>query len=97
MEMVELLLKGADINKSFNNQPLGWILQFCEPNLGKMLELLFKYKYHALHLNRNKDFEYLLIELSMVQEETALYVLNRMKRHNFKMSDEQDKILRRTN
>ena len=89
MEMVELLLKGADIDKSFNNCPLGWVLQFCEPNLDKMLELLFKYKYYALHLTRKRDFEYLLIELSMVKEETALYVLNVMKRHHFKMSAEQ--------
>ena len=38
MEMVEILLKGADIQKSFNNQPLGWLFQFCEPNWDKMLE-----------------------------------------------------------
>ena len=42
MEMVEILLKGADIQKSFNRQPLGWVYQFCEPNWDKMLELLFK-------------------------------------------------------
>ena len=28
MEMVEILLKGADIQKAFNNQPLAWVLQF---------------------------------------------------------------------
>ena len=25
MEMVEILLKGADIQKSLNNHPLGWV------------------------------------------------------------------------
>lgn len=49
--MVEFLLKGADINKSFNDRPLSWILQFCEDNLDTIVQLLFKYKYYSLHLN----------------------------------------------
>ena len=93
MEMVEILLKGADIQKSFNNQPLGWIFQFCEPNWDKMLELLFKYKYHALHLNKTRDFEYLLRLLDRVKSETALSVLNAMKRHNFHLTPKQSEIL----
>ena len=40
MEMVEILLKGADIDKSFNNQPIAWLFQFCEPNWDEMLTLL---------------------------------------------------------
>ena len=31
MEMVEIFLKGADTDKSFNHQPLGWVFQFCLP------------------------------------------------------------------
>ena len=81
MEMVEILLKGADIQKSFNNQPLDWAFQFCEPNWDKMLELLFKYKYYGLHLNRRMDFEYLLRLLSNVKIETVLYVLKTMRKH----------------
>ena len=83
MEMVEILLKGADIQKSFNNHPLGWVFQFCEPNWDKMLELLFKYKYYGLHLNKTRDFEYLLQLLDRVKKETALYVLNAMKMRTF--------------
>ena len=83
MEMVEILLKGADIQKSFNNHPLGWVFQFCEPNWDKMLELLFKYKYYGLHLNKTRDFEYLLRLLDKVKTETALYVLNAMKMRTF--------------
>ena len=67
MEMVEILLKGADIQKSFNNHPLGWVFQFCEPNWDKMLELLFKYKYYALQLHKTRDFEYLLRLLDRVK------------------------------
>ena len=95
MEMVEILLKGADIQKSFNNQPLGWVFQFCEPNWDKMLELMFKYKYHALHLNKTRDFEYLLRLLNRVKSETALYVLNAMKRHNFHLNEKQTLLLQR--
>ena len=95
MEMVEILLKGADIQKSFNNQPLGWVFQFCEPNWDKMLELLFKYKYYALHLNKTRDFEYLLRLLDRVKRETALYVLNSMKRHNFHLTKKQTLLLQR--
>ena len=95
MEMVELLLKGADIQKSFNNHPLGWIFQFCEPNWDKMLELLFKYKYYALHLNKTRDFEYLLRLLDRVKKETVLYVLNSMKRHNFHLTEKQTLLLQR--
>ena len=93
MEMVELLLKGADIQKSFNNQPLGWVFQFCEPNWDKMLVLLFKYKYYALHLNKTRDFEYLLRLLDRVKRETALYVLDTMKRHNFHLTPKQSEML----
>ena len=95
MEMVELLLKGADIQKSFNNQPLGWVFQFCEPNWDKMLELLFKYKYYGLHLNKTRDFEYLLRLLNGVKMETALHVLNTMKRHSFHLSEKQTLLLQR--
>ena len=93
MEMVEILLKGADVQKSFNNHPLGWLFQFCEPNWDKMLELLFKYKYHALHLNKTRDFEYLLRLLDRVKRETTLYVLNIMKRHNFHLTPKQSGML----
>ena len=95
MEMVEILLKGADIQKSFNNHPLGWVFQFCEPNWDKMLELLFKYKYYGLHLNRRMDFEYLLRLLSMVKTETVLYVLKTMHKHNFELTYEQSILIRK--
>lgn len=95
MEMVEILLKGADIQKSFNNQPLGWVFQFCEPNWDKMLELLFKYKYYALHLNKTRDFDYLLRLLDRVKKETVLYVLKIMRNHNFELKPEQDTLLQR--
>ena len=93
--MVELLLKGADIQKSFNNQPLGWVFQFCEPNWDKMLQLLFKYKYYGLHLNKTRDLEYLLQLLDKVKKETALYVLDTMKRHNFHLTEKQTLLLQR--
>ena len=32
MEMVEILLKGADTDKSFNHRPLGRVFQFCLPS-----------------------------------------------------------------
>ena len=95
MEMVEILLKGADIQKSFNNQPLGWVFQFCEPNWDRMLELLFKYKYYALQLHKTRDFEYLLRLLDKIKTETALYVLNTMKRHNFHLTTKQTEIFRK--
>ena len=95
MEMVEILLKGADIQKSFNHKPLAWVFQFCEPNWDKMLELLFKYKYYGLHLNRTSQFEYLLRLLDRVKTETVLYVLKAMKRHNFSLSQEQNLMLQR--
>ena len=95
MEMVEILLKGADIQKSFNNQPLGWVFQFCEPNWDKMLELLFKYKYYGLHLNKTRDFEYLLRLLDKVKKETALYVLDIMKRHSFHLTEKQTLLLQK--
>ena len=95
MEMVEILLKGADIQKSFNNQPLGWVFQFCEPNWDKMLQLLFKYKYYALHLNKTRDFEYLLQLLDRVKKETVLYVLKIMWNHNFELKPEQGTLLQR--
>ena len=95
MEMVEILLKGADIQKSFNNQPLGWVFQFCKPNWDKMLELLFKYKYYALQLHKTRDFEYLLRLLDKVKTETALYVLETMKRHNFHLTKKQTLLLQR--
>ena len=95
MEMVEVLLKGADIQKSFNNQPLGWVFQFCEPNWDKMLEPLFKYQYYVLQLYKTRDFEYLLRLLDRVKSETALYVLNTMKRHNFHLTAKQTEIFRK--
>lgn len=95
MEMVEILLKGADVQKSFNNQPLGWVFQFCEPNWDKMLELLFKYKYYALHLNKTRDFDYLLRLLDRVKKETVLYVLKIMRNHNFELKPEQGTLLQR--
>ena len=95
MEMVEILLKGADIQKSFNHKPLAWVYQFCEPNWDKMLELLFKYKYYGLHLNRTSQFEYLLQLLNRVKTETALYVLNSMKRHRFLLSENQIPLLQK--
>ena len=95
MEMVEVLLKGADIKKSFNNQPLAWVFQFCEPNWDKMLELLFKYKYYGLHLNRTSQFEYLVRLLERVKPETVHYVLNSMKRHGFYLSEKQALLLQR--
>ena len=57
------------------------------------MELLFKYKYYALHLNKTRDFEYLLRLLDRVKTETALYVLNTMKRHNFHLTPKQSEIL----
>jgi len=95
MEMVEILLKGADIQKSFNNQPLAWVFQFCEPNWDKMLELLFKYKYYGLHLNRTRQFECLVRMLVRVKPETVQYVLNNMKRHGFRLTENQTRVLRR--
>ena len=95
MEMVEILLKGADIQKSFNNQPLGWVFQFCEPNWDKILELLFRYKYYALRLNKTRDFEYLLRLLDRVKKETVLYVLKIMRNHNFELKPEQGTFLQR--
>lgn len=95
MEMVEILLKGADIQKSFNNQPLGWVFQFCEPNWDKMLKLLFKYKYYALHLNKTRDFEYLLRLLDRVKKETVLYVLKIMRNNNFELKPKQGTLLQR--
>ena len=95
MEMVEILLKGADIQKSFNKHPLGWVFQFCEPNWDKMLELLFKYKYYGLHLNKTRDFEYLLRLLDRVKKETVLYVLKIMRNHNFELKPEQGTLLQR--
>ena len=95
MEMVEILLKGADIQKSFNNQPLAWVYQFCEPNWDKMLELLFKYKYYGLHLNRPSQFEYLMKMLVRVKPETVRYILDSMKRHGFHLSEKQVPLLQR--
>ena len=95
MEMVEILLKGADIQKSFNHQPLGWVLQFCEPNWDRMLELLFKYKYYGLHLDRKTDFGNLLRMLARVKSETILFVLKTMRKHNFALSSSQDIMIRR--
>ena len=95
MEMVEILLKGADTEKSFNHRPLSWVFQFCEPNWDKMLELLFKYKYYGLHLNRSSQFEYLLRLLDRVKTETSLYVLKAMKRHRFQLNEEQNQLLQK--
>ena len=95
MEMVEVLLKGADIQKSFNNQPMAWVLQFCEPDQDKLLELLFKYKYYALHLGSKREFESLLRILMKVKTETALYVLKVMKKHNFCPTFAQNVLIRK--
>ena len=95
MEMVEVLLKGADIQKSFNNQPLAWVYQFCVPNWDKMLGLLFKYKYYGLHLNRLSQFEYLVRLLDRVKPETVHYVLDTMKRHGFRLNEKQTLLLQR--
>ena len=95
MEMVEILLKGADIQKLFNHQPLAWVFQFCEPNWDKMLELLFKYKYYGLHLNRTSQCEYLVRLLERVKPETVHYVLNSMKRHGFRLHEKQTLLLQR--
>lgn len=95
MEMVEVLLKGADIQKSFNNQPMAWVLQFCEPDHDKMLELLFKYKYHALHLNSRSEFECLLRILMKVKTETILYILKVMKKHNFCLTLKNNTLIRK--
>ncbi len=97
MEMVEILLKGADINKSFNNQPLSWILQFCELNLDIMVQLLFKYKYYSLHLNNKREFKYLFRLLNKVNTETVMYVFKTMEKHNFQANLEQYYILRDIN
>ena len=95
MEMVEVLLKGADIQKSFNHQPLAWVYQFCEPNWDKMLELLFKYKYYGLHLNRISQFEYLVRLLKRVKPETVHYVLNVLKKHGFQLTSKQEELLKK--
>lgn len=95
MEMVEILLKGADIQKSFNNQPMAWVLQFCEPNWDEMLTLLFKYKYHALHLNSRNEFESLLRILMKVKTETALYILKVMKKHSFCLTAKNNTLIRK--
>ena len=95
MEMVEVLLKGADIQKSFNNQPMAWVLQFCEPDQDKLLELLFKYKYYALHLWSKREFESLLRILMKVKTETILYVLKVMKKHNFYPTFAQNVLIRK--
>ena len=86
MEMVELLLKGADINKAFNNHPLAWVFQFCEPNWDEMLTLLFKYKYHTLKLNNPREFEYLMRMVDKLKAETIMYVLGVMQKHHFHMT-----------
>ena len=95
MEMVEVLLKGADIQKAFNGQPLAWVLQFCEPNWDKMLILLFKYKYHALNLNKEQEFRDLLELLTKVKPKTVRYVLKIMEQHNFTLSAEQFDLIQR--
>ena len=95
MEIVEVLLKGADIQKSFNNQPLAWVYQFCEPNWDKMLELLFKYKYNGLHLSSTRQFEYLVKMLVRVKPETVHYVLKTLKQHGFRLSEKQTPLLQR--
>ncbi len=86
MEMVEILLKGADIDKSFNHHPLAWVYQFCEPNWNEMLKLLFKYKYHALKLTSN-ELEYLFRMWDKLKPETTSYILQRMEKHRFNLPD----------
>ena len=94
MEMVELLLKGADIDKSFNHHPLAWVYQFCDPNWDKMLELLFKYKYHALQFTKN-ELEYLSRMWDKLKPETTSYILQRMERNGFNLPDYINKSKRR--
>ena len=94
MEMVEILLKGADVNKSFNHHPLAWVYQFCEPNWDDMLKLLFKYKYHVLKLSSN-DLKYLLQMWDKLRPETTSYILQRMERHGFHLPDYINKSKRR--
>ena len=94
MEMVELLLKGADIDKSFNHHPLAWVYQFCEPNWNEMLRLLFKYKYHALKFTKN-ELEYLSRMWDKLKPETTSYILQRMERHGFNLPDYINKSKRR--
>lgn len=84
MKMVEILLKGADIQKAFNNQPLAWVFQFCEPNWDDMLKLLFKYKYHALKLTP-RELEYLFRMWDRLKPETTSYILKRMNRHGLNL------------
>ena len=60
-----------------------------------MLELLFKYKYYGLHLNRSSQFEYLLQLLDRVKTETSLHVLEAMKRHRFQLNEEQNQLLQK--
>lgn len=80
MEMVEILLKGADIQKAFNYHPFAWVYQFCEPNWDDILKLLFKYKYHALKLN-TRELEYLFRMWNKLRPTTISYILKAMKKH----------------
>ena len=82
MEMVEILLKGADIQKAFNHHPFAWVYQFCEPNWDDILKLLFKYKYHALKMSP-MELDYLLRMWNKLKPETSLYILERMRSHGF--------------
>ena len=97
MEMVEILLKGGDIQKSFNNQPLPWVHQFCQPNWDKLLVLLFKYKYYGLHLDNRRNFGSLLRMLAKVKPSTLFFVTKTMKKHNFKLSVWQKDMIKREN
>ena len=89
MEIVELLLKGTDIDKAFNNRPIEWVHQFCEPNWDKMLCLLFKYKYYALKLDKGNTFKSLITLLNKVEVDTVLYVLKSLKKHHFELLHSQ--------
>ena len=94
MEMVELLLRGADIQKSFNDQPLPWIWQFCKPDLAEMFKMLLRYKYYELHLERRHDFECFLLILEDVPSKYAKYAIRKLKQHNFELSVKQNEIMK---
>lgn len=98
MEMVEILLKGGDIQKSFNKQPLLWMLQFCQTNnWDKLLVLFFKYKYYGLHLEKRGCFGALLRILAKVKPSTLFFVIKSMKKHNFKLAHWQEDMIKREN
>lgn len=93
MEIVELLLKGADIQKAFNDVPLDWILQFCEPHMDTMITLLLKYKYYGLHLREKQAFQALIEIIKKVKPETKRFIIKSLKCHKFLPTAEQCRTL----